>query len=142
MAQSLSCPPAGLVRRLAALIYDWLLLSGLLFTATLLLILLRGGAAIAPSSWWFDVILVLISFMFFGWFWTHGGQTLGMRAWKIRVERQDGNALDWPDALRRYLAAWLLLLPPGLGFVWGWLNKDRLCWHDQLSATRVVRLAD
>jgi len=120
--------------------YDWLLLIGLMFVATLLLILLRGGAEIAPASWWFNAFLVSTSFVFFGWFWTHGGQTLGMRAWKIRVERFDGGLLSWSDALRRYLAAWLLLLPPGLGLLWSWLDPDCLCWHDRLSATRVVDL--
>ena len=141
MGQSLPRPPAGLARRLAAILYDWLLLTGLLFVTTLLLVLLRGGTAISPASWWFNAILLSISFLFFGWFWTHGGQTLGMRAWKIRVERFNGDSLDWSDALRRYLAAWLLLLPPGLGFVWGWFDHDRLCWHDRLSATRVVYMS-
>jgi uncharacterized RDD family membrane protein YckC len=121
--------------------YDALLLGGLIFSLTLVLILMRRGEAIPPGSLWFEALLVLASFVFFGWFWTHGGQTLGMRAWKLRVERDDGRTLGWLDALRRYLAAWVLLLPPGLGLAWAWLDADRRCWHDRLSRTRVVRLA-
>ena len=142
MGQSVPRPPAGLARRLVALAYDWLLLAGLMFVTTLLLILIRGGTEIAPASWWFNAVLVSLSFVFFAWFWTHGGQTLGMRAWKIRVERFDGSSLSWRDALRRYLTSWLLLLPPGLGFLWGLLDRDGLCWHDRLSATRVVQISD
>ncbi|MFL2547396.1 MAG: RDD family protein [Candidatus Rariloculaceae bacterium] len=140
MRQSVSRPSAGLVRRFAAILYDWLLLASLMFAATLLLILVRGGAEIAPASWWYNAFLIALSFLFFGWCWTHGGQTLGMRAWKIRVERYDGGPLDWPLAIRRYMASWILLLPPGLGFLWGWLDRDGLCWHDRLSSTRVVRI--
>jgi len=140
MEQSVTRPPAGLVRRLAAMVYDWLLLAGVMCSFTFILILLRGGTAIGPASWWFATALLALNFLFFSWFWTHGGQTLGMRAWKIQLERIDGRALGWQDALRRYLAAWLLLLPPGVGFLSGWLDRDRRCWHDRLSATRVVRL--
>ena len=140
MTQSLPCPPAGLVRRMAAMAYDWLLLAGLMSVFTLGAILLRGGDAIPPSSWWFDAALIGIGFGFFGWFWTHGGQTLGMRAWKVRLVRNDGREMTWSDALRRFIASFVLLLPPGLGFFWGWLDHDRRCWHDRLSATHVISL--
>jgi len=142
MEQSLPRPPARLGRRLAAMVYDSLLVAALLFTFTFILIVLRGGTAFSPASWGFNASLVALNILFFGWFWTHGGQTLGMRAWKIRVERLDGSALRWRDALVRYASAWLLLFPPGLGFFWAWLDRDRRCWHDRLSATRVVLIAD
>lgn len=138
MATSLPRQPPGLARRFAALVYDSLLLAALMFSFTFVVVLLRGGAAVTPYSWWFNASLVALSFAFFGWFWTHGGQTLGMRAWKIRVERLDGSALGWLDAARRFMASWVLLLPPGVGFLWGAIDRDRLCWHDRLSGTRVV----
>ncbi len=120
--------------------YDCLLLASIMFNFTLVLIVLRGGAAITPASWRFDAGLLMVALLFYCWFWTHGGQTLGMRAWKIRLERFDGRAPEWSDALRRYVAAWILLLPPGLGFLWGALDRDRLCWHDRPSKTRIVKL--
>ena len=142
MEQSLPRPPERLGRRLAAMVYDGLLVAALMFTFTFILIVLRAGTAVSPASWGFSASLVALNILFFGWFWTHGGQTLGMRAWKIRVERLDGSALRWRDPLVRYASAWVLLFPPGVGFFWTWLDRERRCWHDRFSATRVVLIAE
>jgi uncharacterized RDD family membrane protein YckC len=129
--------PARLSRRLAALAYDLLLLFGCWFCGTWLLLLVRGGSEIAPGTWWFDLALVGLGFLFFGWFWTHGGQTLGMRAWKLRVERYDGDPLRWRDALLRYVSALLGTGLLGLGFLIALFDPERRCWHDRVSRTRV-----
>lgn len=134
--------PAGLWRRLAAMAYDWLLLASVLFATTFVLILLRGGAAIAPGTWWYGVLLIAVAFLFYGWCWTHGGQTLGLRAWKLRVVTADGRPLSWLDAARRFVASIVLLVPPGLGLVWALLDSKRRCWNDRLSHTRIDRLPD
>ena len=131
---------AGLGRRTAAMCYDLLLCTGLVMVLTLLLVLVRGGEAIPPGSWWYGVALLAVNFLYFGFFWTHGGQTLGARAWRLRVTAMDGSGLNWSQAALRYLAAWLLLLPPGLGLLWAWWDRDGLCWHDRLSGTSLVRL--
>ena len=130
---------APLARRLAALLYDALLLAGLLFVFTLILVLLRGGRPIAPDTLWYRASLVAVAFLFCGAFWTRGGQTLGMRAWRIRVVGPDGRDLSWPRAAQRFAASWLALLPLGLGYWWALLDSERRCWHDRLSATRVIR---
>jgi uncharacterized RDD family membrane protein YckC len=132
---------AGLARRLAAMSYDWFLLIAILFAVTLIFVVLSGGEAIAPGTWWFDLSLIAAAYLFFGWFWTHGGQTLGMRAWKIRVETADGGRLGWPEATRRFFASAVLFLPPGLGLLWAVFDPERRCWHDRLSRTRIVRSA-
>lgn len=132
---------ASLPRRAAAIFYDLLLFAGLVMVLTLLLVLLRGGEAIPPASWWYDVLLLTANFVFFGISWTRGGQTLGARAWRLRVTAMDGNDLSWRQAALRYLSAWLLLLPPGLGFIWARWDPDGLCWHDRLSGSRVIRMA-
>jgi uncharacterized RDD family membrane protein YckC len=121
--------------------YDWLLLGALYFCATLLVVVLRRGTPLAPGTSWYTALLVLLSFLFYGWFWTHGGQTLGLRAWRLRIERVDGRPLSWLDAARRFAASATLLVPPGLGLVWMLVDRRRACWHDRLSNTRVVRLA-
>ncbi|HCV21225.1 MAG TPA: RDD family protein [Gammaproteobacteria bacterium] len=136
-------PPvsAGLLRRLAAMIYDTFLLAGVLFIAGQPLPALD---ALAPGAWWPLVLkqlyLLGVSYAFFGWFWTHGGQTLGMKAWRLRVEHLDRASLTWPDCALRFTCAVLSLLPGALGFLWIWFGRDRLAWHDQLSRTRVVVL--
>ncbi|MFO1432341.1 MAG: RDD family protein [Candidatus Competibacteraceae bacterium] len=101
---------AGLLRRLAAISYDSLLLLAVLFIATVLVLPLNGGVAIRHNPF-FSSYLFVVCFLFYGWFWTHGGQTLGMRAWKLRLQRRDGGVVTWWQALARFLLACLWLLP-------------------------------
>lgn len=130
--------PAGLVRRLAALVYDVMLLGAVLFMFTLAVFLVRGGRAVPPGTYWFQLCLVAIVVLFFTWFWVHGGQTLGMKAWRLRAVALDGKPVRWPNALARFGAGLLAALPAGLGFWWGLFDRERRGWHDRLSRTRVV----
>jgi uncharacterized RDD family membrane protein YckC len=126
---------------LAALAYDALLLAGLLFVFTMLLIFVRGGRAIGPGTLWYEASLVAVAFTFCGVSWTRGGQTVGMKAWRIRVVAKDASSLDWPHSALRFVASWLSLLPAGLGYWWALVDRERCCWHDRLSRTRVIRAA-
>ncbi len=130
---------APLARRLAALLSDALLLSGLLFVFTLLLIFARGGHAIPAGTIWYEAGLVAVAFAFCGLSWTRGGQTVGMKAWRIRVVALDAASVDWPRAALRFFASWVSLLPAGLGYWWALVDRERCCWHDRLSGTRVIR---
>lgn len=132
--------PANLLRRFAALSYDALALLAILMCFTLLVVLARGFRAIEPGTWWFEACIVAISVFFYAWFWTHGGQTVGMRAWRIRIIDRDGGEVRWSRAIARFFAAWLAALPAGLGFWWCLVDAQKLCWHDRLSRTRVVRV--
>ena len=139
-AQAHVTPPSAAVpRRLAALAYDALLVGGLLFVFTLLLVLVRGGRAIDADTLWYRATLVVVAFAFCGLSWTRGGQTLGMRAWRIRVVALDGRPPSWPRAALRFVASWLALAPAGLGYWWALFDRERRCWHDVLSGTRVIR---
>jgi uncharacterized RDD family membrane protein YckC len=129
---------AGILRRLAAIGYDSLLLAGVLSLYTGAVLALRGGRAVEPNTAWYSLSLLIVVFCFFGWFWTHGGQTLGMAAWRIRLATVDGSRLRWRHALVRYLAAWLSLLPAGLGFLWSCVDGERRAWHDIVSGTVLV----
>jgi uncharacterized RDD family membrane protein YckC len=144
MAQQ-TLPPPGLLRRLAAVLYDSLLLLAVLMVATALFLPLTGGEAIDPRrnpalEWCYRAALALLVLGFFGIFWTRGGQTLGMAAWRLRVEREDGRALTWADTARRLAAAALSWLALGLGWLWILVDPQRRAWHDRLSGTRVVRV--
>jgi uncharacterized RDD family membrane protein YckC len=132
--------PAPLARRAAALLYDTLLIAGLFMGFTFLAVLARGMRAIAPETGWLPISLVAIGGCFYCWFWTHGGQTLGMRAWRIRLVRRDGGPVTWRGALARCAAAWLAALPAGLGYWWCLVDRERLCWHDRMSGTVPVRV--
>lgn len=126
-------------RRLVALGYDLLLVAALLFCFTLLVLTIRRGVAVPPGSWWFPLCLVGVAMAFFCWFWVHGGQTVGMRAWRIRVVRDDGGALGWPRAAARFAAGLVAALPAGLGLWWSVVDDRNRAWHDRWTRTRVVR---
>ena len=130
---------APLARRLAALLYDALLLLGLLFVFTLVLIFARGGREIAAGTLWYEASLAAVAFAFCGLSWTRGGQTVGMKAWRIRVVAGRAESVDWPHAALRFFASWLSLLPAGAGYWWALVDRERCCWHDRLSGTRVIR---
>jgi uncharacterized RDD family membrane protein YckC len=112
--------PARLPRRLAAIVYDALLLIGVLVGATALVLGLvvafigidafKAHNPLAGNPF-FQTYLFLICFFFYGGFWIHGGQTLGMRAWRLRVQRRDGRGIGWWQALLRFLIGGLWLAP-------------------------------
>lgn len=138
-------PPAGLARRLAALLYDSLLLVALWFVSSALFLAASGGLLAAPDRpqwllYGFRLALLLVAFGFYGWFWTHGGQTLGMRAWRLKLVSLDGGPVRLSAAIRRLLAALVSSAALGLGFLWVWVDRDGCAWHDRLSGTRVVQL--
>ncbi len=134
---------AGLLRRLGAMLYDGLLLVGVLMVATALFLPLTGGEAVVSGrnpvlEWVYRAALLALVVGFFGVFWTLRGQTLGMASWRLRVEREDGTLLGWGDTLRRLGWALVSALPVGLGFLWMLFDPERRAWHDRLSRTRVV----
>jgi len=132
----------GFFRRLAAVCYDGLLLLALIMVTTSLIIiplgLEAGDTSVGRNPLFQVVIFGLIPPFFFSWFWVKGGQTLGMRAWRLQVVRNDGKPLTWQDALLRYFAALLSWASAGVGFLWILIDRDKLAWHDRLSKTRLV----
>ncbi len=131
----------SLARRLAAITYDALLLGGVLLIAGAPLPLVAESI---QKLWWVRLMiqgyLLACCFLFFGWFWVHGGQTLGMRAWRIRVVQDDGLKVCWSRAAMRFLAAILSWVALGLGFVWAIIDPAGMAWHDRLSKTRLILL--
>ena len=112
-----SAVPAPLWRRLAAACYDGLLLFAVWMVTLLISLMLRQLLGLERNDHVNALCLFLAGLAFFGWSWTHGGQTLGMRSWRLRVQRQDGAPLRWPVAALRYAAmlfGWGLALTPPL----------------------------
>ena len=136
----------GLARRCAALVYDGLLLAALWLAAGALMLVLSGGwlAESGRPLWLVYALrasLVLVTGLFFGGFWTHGGQTLGMRAWRLQlVNSADAGPVSWKQALLRLAAACLSAAALGIGFFWVLIDRERRSWHDHLSGTHLVLL--
>jgi uncharacterized RDD family membrane protein YckC len=135
----------GLFRRLAAILYDSVLVLALMAAAfTLIYLPLALGLGLedlrqyplykhAMSAW-----MLFVGVGFHLWFWTHGGQTLGMRAWRMRLFSADGSPVTLKQAVIRYAVAVLSLAAGGLGFLWILWQPDKLAWHDMASNTRLV----
>jgi uncharacterized RDD family membrane protein YckC len=138
----------SLWRRLAAIVYDSALVAAVMLMAMALVVvpidLFFGsesfdGATLRTNPFYLAYLFcVMVGFHIL--FWTRGGQTLGMRAWRLKVLRNDGQPLQLKDALLRYFAAILSWALFGLGFIWILLDKEGLAWHDRISNTRLVIL--
>jgi len=125
----------GFFRYLAIIAYDALLLIALLFLATALLLPLNHGEAFNSSQYFFPLYIICISFIYYGWFWTHGGQTLGMKTWKVRIKTFNNQKITWTLACKRFFLACLSWGALGLGILWVLIDKKHQSWHDKLSKT-------
>jgi uncharacterized RDD family membrane protein YckC len=134
-------PVAGPLSRLAAGCYDLLILTGVLVSTSFVVIAARGGIAVPVGNPVFQGFLAAQVAAYFIGFWARGGQTPGMRAWRLRVQTVDGNTPSPAVAAVRFGAALLAAAPAGLGFLWMLVDADNRTWHDRLSGTRIVRLS-
>jgi uncharacterized RDD family membrane protein YckC len=143
----MSAPPpaAGLMRRLFSMLYEALIVAGVVMIAGLLFVipavLLTGeDTTSGPTLWLFRLYLFATLGLYFGWFWMHGGQTLPMRAWRLRLVDARNQPVSRRAALLRYLYAWPSVLAGGLGLAWALVDRDRQFLHDRLAGTRMVRV--
>ena len=131
--------PAGLGRRLGAMLYDaflviaiWILVAGLHLLAVRHLLGLPAdqvGLGLAQVAS-LRIAMLMSAFAFFAFFWCRGGMTLGMQAWRLRVQTRDGHAISPRQALVRYLVAWLSAAALGLGYLWVLFDAERRSWPD------------
>jgi uncharacterized RDD family membrane protein YckC len=144
-------PAANLLRRFAAMIYDSLLLLGLSFayggifavwvpnwlgeTIPLGELPYGGGGRLLFQLGWLALLVG-----FFVYFWRRGGQTLGMRAWRLRMRAKNGGQPSYGQCLLRCLLAPLSLAAFGLGYLWCLVDRDGQTLHDRLTGTETITL--
>ncbi len=165
-AESEDSVSAILALRFAAMIYEAVLLSGIVFAI--------GYALLASMQWSYPLppaaraTLQAALFVAIGAYfvvcWTRSGQTLALKAWRLRVVAADGGALRSSRAIARYLLAWHLWLPGlvlasifqlgvggtlaalAIGFALLWIpalaDRERRLLHDRWTGTRIVRVPD
>ena len=137
--QELTVKNAGVIVRLAALLYDSLLVLGIWFFISVIFVAINGGESVSANNPFLPAILFLATFWFNTHFWRRGGQTLGMRAWRLRLLNQHGSVLSLTQCLLRFLGAIASVSTLGLGYLWLLVDKQHLTWQDRLSDTRVIR---
>jgi uncharacterized RDD family membrane protein YckC len=139
----MSSPPRfdrpGVLRRLAGMAYESLLLSAVLAVMLILPHLLIGAFAhrvATPALLWAHFFVVLL--VYFIGFWSHGGQTLAMKTWRIRLLTRRGTPVRPARALLRYLLCWPSLGLGGIGILWALVDRDRQFLHDRIAGTQLV----
>ncbi|QMU62734.1 MAG: RDD family protein [Gammaproteobacteria bacterium] len=129
----------SLLRRFSAILYDSFLLLTALFIASFVIVIPTGIKPEDPYFFLFQAYIFLIAYLFFAWFWTRGGQTLGMRTWKMKVVNHDGTKISYETALIRFIVSIISWLPFGLGYLWSLWDKKHRTWHDMASKTKLIR---
>lgn len=143
-------PRAGLMRRLAALLYDGFLVAAIWMMLGFVLQLFVGTDSnqlvdgVVQTDPIVDAVLFSIMLIsgsgFYIWFWTRSGQTLGMIAWRIKTVALDDSLINLRQGLIRYVAAWPSFFLFGIGFLYLYIDGDGDAAHDKLSNSKVILL--
>lgn len=130
---------AGLGRRLGSLCYEVLLLAAILFIGGWMFLFLSRNLEPALAHPLFQLFLLATTAAYFIYCWTHGGQTLPMKTWRIRLVTRGGGAISLKTAICRYSFAVIGIGLFGLGLIWALFDGERQFLHDRLAGTRITR---
>ena len=128
----------SVTRRLASGLYDLLLVVALVLIATFPFLAIFGDST---HGWRRSVLQAWVLFVaaaYFVGFWSHGGQTLPMKTWHIRLVRVDGAKIGIVQGINRFAFAVLGFLAAGLGFLWALWDRDRQFLHDRIAGTKLI----
>jgi uncharacterized RDD family membrane protein YckC len=152
--------PSSLRRRLACMVYEGVLLFGVLMIFGTLYSSLTGQRHALVGRHGLQAFVFVVLAIYFAWFWSHGGQTVAMKAWHVRLVSRSGNAVSEWRATARYVLSWLWFVPSlVLASIAGWhgsaifvalatgaaayaglvlIRPDRQFLHDALCGTQLV----
>jgi uncharacterized RDD family membrane protein YckC len=124
----------GLPRRLASMVYEAVLLFAVGFFAAWVFFFASGGAdaTAGANRHLLQIFVALVFAAYFLWSWLRGGQTLAMKAWRIRLV-----GVTPRNAPVRFALA-LLLVPTLISIVWSFFDRERQFLHDRLVGTRLI----
>lgn len=131
----------SLPRRLLAMIYDSVILLGLLIIASAIALPFGELEKVAFKDFWFTLWLVVVCFAYFGACWRYAGMTLGMRSWHLRIVSSNDQPVSWPRCLLRFLVGIISLAALGLGFLWALIDRRNRSWHDLAAKTLLLKLS-
>lgn len=129
--------PCNILKRLGAIFYDSLCLFSLFFLVTMILMFATDGAAITSDNIIYHLYLLLVAYLYFAWHWVNGGQTLGMRAWRIKLKPKF-QRLSWRTVTIRFILAAFSFCLFGIGFFWSIFDREKLTFYDRYSKTHLV----
>ena len=131
--------PSSIGRRLGAMLYESLVVFAILLATFLFpqVVLSGFGMHLGGKAMWLHVFIVLMAY--FVWCWLHGGQTLPMKTWKLKLVDRDGAPLRPLQAILRYMAAWPSIMLFGIGLIWALFDRDGQFLHDRIAGTLIVR---
>ena len=133
---STAAAPTTLLRRLASMLYDALLVFVLCLLATAVYSAIRRELA-EPETLSHQLVLAATIYAFFVGFWSWKGRTLGMQSWGLQLEDSEGRVPGIGACTIRFAVAILSWAALGLGFLWQLVDRDSLTWHDRASGTRI-----
>lgn len=129
----------GFIRRIAIMVYDMVIVFGLLIIAAALVSPLDQGNQQALRDPVFSLYLILVWFLYLGFCWSRGGMTIGMRAWRVKIVTGAGDNPDWRTSGIRFITSMLSAVLLGAGFIAAWFDQHHRCWHDRASKTALIR---
>jgi uncharacterized RDD family membrane protein YckC len=129
---------AHLARRLGSMCYEILLLAAILFAAGWIFLAIERLLPAALARALFQLYLLVVCGVYFVYCWSHSGQTLPMKTWRIRVMTREGGMLSTRRATLRYLLALAGIALAGVGFWWALFDRDGQFLHDRLAGTRII----
>jgi uncharacterized RDD family membrane protein YckC len=129
----------SLWRRLLVMVYDTVILIGLLMLGSALALPFGDNPKIALQDLWFTLWLSLVCFAYLGGCWHYLGMTVGMRAWRVKLISVDGGRISWSACLLRFLIGAVSLLIFGIGLVWVLFDQHNRTWHDIAAQTVLIR---
>ena len=133
---------ATLARRLGSACYEIVLLAAIVFAAGWIFLTVEQLLPRAVARPLLQFYLLGVCAVYFIYCWTHGGQTLPMKTWRIRVVTRSGGALSLSCAALRYVLALASIALAGGGYWWALFDRDRQFLHDRLAGTRLVMNAE
>ncbi len=129
----------GFFRLIAAIFYDTLFVTAVLFFATLPLALIPEEIRFLQITEALKVLwYLLVSYIYFAMFWLKGGQTAGMKPWRIKLVDMKSGKPGIKLVTIRFFAAILSWALAGLGFLWMIVDSDHYSLHDRISSSKLV----
>lgn len=134
---TLSAGTPGIPRRLASMLYEALLLAAVLFLAGFIFIAVFHPPLSPVLHTIFQLYLLLATAIYFIWLWRHGGQTLPMKTWRLRLVGAGNQPVTLKQACLRFACA-VIGIPLVFGILWALFDRDRQFWHDRMAGTKIV----